>query len=164
MTKPFTVNKGLYLWETNTASLVILQLRLVSDYNGPFHLTSTPHLPTIEPVFFLSLSENHSRDYSPHKLMFILSLNPLEILVFWSVPLPNCGNHITWKLSILSDICVAFGWLSEIAVTGLQTIFFVVLVFCGYACTAHCNVHKNEHSEADEGKQSKCPKPVRFCY
>ena len=82
MTKPFTVNKGLYLWETNTASLVILQLRLVSDYNGPFHLTSTPHLPTIEPVFFLSLSENHSRDYSPHKLMFILSLNPLQILVF----------------------------------------------------------------------------------
>ena len=165
MNKSFTVNIGLCLYETNTASLVKAQLRLVSDDNGPFHFTSTPSSSHYWwAAVFLSLSENHPWDYSPHKWMFILSLKPFGNITFWSVPLTNCGNHITWKLSILLEFCVSFGWLSEIAVTGLQIIFFIVLVFCRYACTAHCNVHKNELSEADEGKQSKCPKPVRSCY
>ena len=144
---------------------MIVQLRLVSDDDGPFHLTSTPSPSHYWwAVFFLSLSENHPWDYSPHKWMFILSLKPLEILLFDLYPLQIVAITSPRKLSILLDMCVAFGWLSEIAVTGLQTIFFIVLVFCRYACTPHCNVHKKEHSEADEGKQSKCPKPVGSCY
>ena len=163
MTKSLTVNIGLYLQESNTASLVILQLRLVSDYNGPFHLTSTPSSSHYWWGVFSWAFQRIVPEIIP-EINVNSFTKPLGSISFLSVPLTKCGNHITWKLSILSDVWVAFGWLSEIAVTGLQTIFFVVLVFCRYACTAHCHVRKNEHSEADEGKQSKCPKPVRSCY